>query len=103
MVRLFKLELLNILSFIKTYPSGMEEKLSLNTSIYTQKRFHGIHCKTQVGLTPVNFSNTHLTVKKYIRTISSLSEYEPVLVYNSLYEHKGLIIKQNKGKSGVYR
>jgi len=40
MVRLFVNKLLNILSFVKTYPSGMEEKLSLKTFIFTPKRFH---------------------------------------------------------------
>lgn len=38
------------------------------------------------------------------RTIStSSSEIEPVLIYTNPDEHKGLIAKQNKGKSGVYR
>jgi hypothetical protein len=35
--------------------------------------------------------------------MSTSSEYEPVLIYTKLDEHKGLIIKQNKGKSGIYR
>lgn len=103
MIRFFVNKLLNILSFIKTYPSGMEEKLSLNTSIYVPKRFHGIHCQTRVGLTPINLSNTHFTGKRYIRTISTSSEPEPVVIYTNPDEHKGLIVKQNKGKSGVYR
>lgn len=42
MIRLFHNKLINNLSFIKTYPSDMEEKLSLKTSINTPKtkRFH---------------------------------------------------------------
>ena len=40
MIRLFISKSQDILSFIKTYPSDMEEKLSLKTSIYTPKRFH---------------------------------------------------------------
>jgi len=92
-IRLFLNKPLNILFSIKTYPSGMEEKLSLKTSIYTPKRFH---CT-------INLSNTHFTGKRYIRTISTSSELEPVLIYTNPDEHKGLIAKQNKGKSGVYR
>ena len=83
----------NILFFIKTYPSGMEEKLSLKTSIYNQKRFH---CR-------INLSNTHFTGKIFIRTISTSFELEPILIYTNPDEYKGLIVKQNKGKSGVYR
>ncbi len=102
MVRcLFVNKLLNILSFIKTYPSGMEEKLSLKTTIYTPKRFHWIHCQLRIGPTSINLSNTHFTGKRYIRAMSTLSE--PVLIYTNPDEHKGLIAKQNKGKSGVYR
>lgn len=38
------------------------------------------------------------------RSIStSSSELEPVLIYTNPNDHKGLIAKQNKGKSGVYR
>lgn len=37
------------------------------------------------------------------RTMSSSSESEPVVIYNNPSEIKGLIIKQNKNKSGVYR
>jgi hypothetical protein len=83
----------------------MEEKLSLNTSIHTAntKRFHRIHCQARIGLTPIDLSNTHFTGKNHIRTISTLSEFEPVLIYTNPDEYKGLIIKQNKGKSGVYR
>lgn len=40
--------------------------------------------------------------KRYIRTMSTTS-CEPVLIYTNPDEHKGLITKQNKGKSGVYR
>ena len=40
MIRLLINKSLDILSFVKTYPSDMEEKLSLNTFIYTSKRFH---------------------------------------------------------------
>lgn len=90
----------NNLSFIKTYPSGMEEKLSLKTSIYTLKRFHWIHCQIGIGLTS---TNTHFTGKRYISIISISSELEPVLIYTNPDEHKGLIAKQNKNKSGVYR
>ena len=108
MIRLFVNRIPNILSFIKTYPFGMEEKLSLKTSLYTPKRFHWIHCQVQIGLTSTNFSNTHFTNclrrgKIYIRTISTSSEFEPVLIYTNPDEHKGLISQQNKGKSGVYR
>lgn len=103
MVRLFVNKLLNILSFIKTYPSGMEEKLSLKICIYTPKRFHGIHSQIRIGLTPTNLRDTHFTGKRYVRTMSTSSELEPVLIYTNPDEHKGLIAKQNKGKSGVYR
>lgn len=105
MIRFFINKLLNIFSFLKTYPSGMEEKLSLNTSIHTAstKRFHWIHCQARIGLTPIDLSNTHFTGKNHIRTISTSSEFEPVLIYTNPDEYKGLIIKQNKGKSGVYR
>nr|ATI20522.1 hypothetical protein [Juglanconis juglandina] len=81
----------------------MEEKLSLDTSLYNPKRFHLIHCQIRIGLTSINLSNTHFTGKGYIRTISTSSEPEPVLIYTNPDEHKGLIVKQNKGKSGVYR
>ena len=101
MVRLFVNKLLNILSFIKTYPSGMEEKLSLKT--YRAKRFHWIHCQKGIGLTSTNLNNTHFIDKRFIRTMSSASPDEPVLIYTNPDEHKGLITKQNKGKSGVYR
>ena len=96
---------LNILSFIKTYPSDMEEKLSLKTSIYTPKRFHLIHCQKRIGIiSSTNLSGTHFKGETNIRTIStSSSELEPVVIYTNPDEHKGLIAKQNKGKSGVYR
>ena len=104
MIRLFISKSQDILSFIKTYPSDMEEKLSLKTSIYTPKRFHWIHCQKRIGLTSTNLSNTHFKGETNIRTIStSSSELEPVLIYTNPDEHKGLIAKQNKGKSGVYR
>lgn len=104
MIRLFVNKLLNILSFIKTYPSDMEEKLSLKTSVYNPKRFHRIHCQKRIGLTSTNLNNTHFKWERNIRTIStSSSELEPVLIYTNPDEHKGLIAKQNKGKSGVYR
>lgn len=96
------INILNTLSINKTYPSGMEEKLSLNTYIYTPKRFHWIHCKTQIGLTLFDSISTCWPSKK-IRTISTSSEPKPVLIYNNPDEHKGLIIQQNKNKSGVYR
>lgn len=105
MIRLFVNKSLDILSFIKTYPSDMEEKLSLKTSIYTPKRFHWIHCPKRIGLRSTDLSNTHFKGEiNNIRTIStSSSELEPVLIYTNPDEHKGLIAKQNKGKSGVYR
>lgn len=104
MIRLFVKKLLNILSFIKTYPSGMEEKLSLKiSSIYTPKRFHRINCQIRIGVTSTNLSNTHFLGKRCIRTISTSSELEAVLIYTNPNQHKGLITKQNKGKSGVYR
>lgn len=107
--RLFVNKLLNNLSFIKTYPSGSAslEKLSLKTYIYTPKRFHWIHCKKGIGLTPINLSNTYPASlrrgirKRYIRAMSSSTSCEPVLIYTTPDEHK--ITKQNKGKSGVYR
>jgi len=111
-IRLFISKSLSILSFVKTYPSDMEEKLSLKTSIYTPKKFNGIHCPKRIGLTSTNLSNIHFSsffIKKRvgetdIRTISTCSsEFEPVLIYTNPDEHKGLIAKQNKGKSGVYR
>ena len=104
MIRLFVSKSLDILSFIKTYPSDMEEKLSLKTSIYTPKRFHLIHSQKRIRLTSTNLSNTHFKWETNIRNIStSSSELEPVLIYTNPDEHKGLIAKQNKGKSGVYR
>lgn len=104
MIRLFVNKSLDSLSFVKTYPSDMEEKLSLKTSIYTPKRFHWIHCQKRIGLTPINLSNTRFKGERNIRTMStSSSELEPVLIYTNPDEHKGLIAKQNKGKSGVYR
>lgn len=103
-VRLFVNKPLYILSFIKTYPSDMEEKLSLKPSHCTPKRFHWIRCQTRIGPTSTNLSNTHFKGEINIRTIStSSSELEPVLIYTNPDEHKGLIAKQNKGKSGVYR
>ena len=79
----------------------MEEKLSLKTHIYTPKRFHWINC--QRISTSTNLSNAHFTERRYISTISQTAEYEPVLTYTNPDEHKGLIAKQNKNKSGVYR
>ena len=104
MVRIFVCKSLDISSFIKTYPSDMEEKLSLKTSIYTPKRFHLIHSQKRIRLTSTNLSNTHFKGETTIRNIyTSSSELEPVLIYTNPDEHKGLIAKQNKGKSGVYR
>ena len=104
MIRLFVNESPDILSFIKTYPSDMEEKLSLKTSIYTPKRFHWIHSQKRIGLTSTNLSNIHFKGEGNLRTMStSSSVLEPVLIYTNPDEHKGLITKQNKGKSGVYR
>ena len=100
MERLFVNKLLNNLSFIKTYPSGMEEKLSLKTYIYTPKRFHWINCQVGIGLGSISLSNTG---KRYIRSMSTSTSNEPVLIYTNPDEHIGLILKQNKGKSGVYR
>lgn len=95
-------KLLKILFFLKTYPSGMEEKLSLNTYIGIPKRFHCIHSQTRIGLRSISLLHM-LSRKSYIRTISTSSELEPVLIYTNPEGHKGLIAKQNKGKSGVYR
>lgn len=79
----------------------MEEKLSLN--IYTPNRFHLINCNKRIGLL-TNLSYTHYKEERNIRTISTCSsEFEPVLIYTNPDEYKGLIAKQNKGKSGVYR
>ena len=104
MIRLFISKSQDILSFIKTYPSDMEEKLSLKTSIYSPKRFHGIHCEKRMGIMPTCLSTTHFKGGINIRTISTSSyEVEPVLIYTNPEDHKGLIAKQNKGKSGVYR
>jgi hypothetical protein len=101
-MQLFVRKLQENLSFIKTYPSDMEEKLSLN--IYTPNRFHLINCNKQIGLLSTNLSYTHYKGKRNIRTISTCSsELEPILIYTNPDEHKGLIAKQNKGKSGVYR
>jgi len=103
-IRLLVNKLLDILSFIKTYPSDMEEKLSLKTSIYSPKSFHWIICQKRIGHTSTNLSNTHFKGEINIRTISTCSsEFEPTLIYTKPDEHKGLIAKQNKGKSGVYR
>lgn len=104
MIRLFVNKLLNTLSFIKTYPSDMEEKLSLKTSIKTPKRSQLIYCQIRIGLRSNNLTNMHFKKEINIRTIStSSSELEPVLIYTNPDEHKGLIATQNKGKSGVYR
>jgi len=86
----------------------MEEKLSLNTySNSKKKRLHSIHGQAGIYFSFVNLISTssHFTTKICKRTISTSSqdEPEPVLIYTSPDEHKGLIIKQNKGKSGVYR
>jgi len=103
-IRLFVNKLLNTLSFIKTYPSDMEEKLSLKTSIKTPKRSQLIYCQIRIGLRSNNLTNMHFKKEINIRTIStSSSELEPVLIYTNPDEHKGLIATQNKGKSGVYR
>jgi len=103
-IRFFVIKSLYILSFIKTYPSDMEEKLSLKTSIYTPKRFHLIHCQKRIGLTSTNLNNIHFKGEINIRTMfTSSSELEPVVIYSNPDEHKGLIAKQNKGKSGIYR
>lgn len=56
-----------------------------------------------MGVTSTNLSNTHFLGKRCIRTISTSSELEAVLIYTNPNQHKGLITKQNKGKSGVYR
>ena len=103
MIRVFVHNSLNNLSFIKTYPSGMEEKLSLKPISYTPKRFHRIHSQIRMGLTSTFISNTHFIGKRCLSTISTPSEIEPVLIYTNPDEHKGLIAKQNTGKSGVYR
>lgn len=115
MIRFFVNKSFENLSFIKTYPSYLEEKLSLKTSYYTLKRFH---CQKRIGLISNNLSNTHFKGEINVRTslkagkgvfplgrsISTCSsEVEPVLIYTNPDEHKGLIAKQNKGKSGVYR
>jgi group I intron endonuclease len=101
---LFVNKTLDNLSIIKTYPSDMEEKLSLKTSIYTPKRFHWIHSQREIGFTSTLLSNVYLKGQKNIRTMSTSSfELEPVLIYTNPDEYKGLIAKQNKGKSGVYR
>ena len=103
MIRLLVNKLV-ILSFVKTYPSDMEEKLSLKTPIYNPKRFHLIHCQNRIRLTLTNLSNTHFKLGINIRTIStSSSELTPVLIYTNPNDYKGLIAKQNKGKSGIYR
>ena len=57
-----------------------------------------------MGLISTHLSNTYFKGVRNIRTISTSSfELEPVLIYTNPDEHKGLIAKQNKGKSGVYR
>lgn len=96
MIRLFVYKSLDILSFIKTYSSYMEEKLSLKTSIYTQKRFHWgfAHCQRRIGISSTNLSNTHFKGEINIRAMStSSSELEPVVIYTNPDEHKGLIAK----------
>lgn len=109
MIRFFVNKSFENLSFIKTYPSGavLEEKLSLKTSINSPKRFHWIHCQKGIGVTPtINLSNRQFKGIINIRTVSTSSAtpvIEPVLIYTNPDEHKGLIAKQNKGKSGVYR
>jgi hypothetical protein len=99
-VRFIKHVLLNFLSFFKTYLSGMEQKSSLIAPIFTAKRFHCIRSQGRIGRTSIKFSNTE---KRYVRTISTSSGPEPVLIYTNPDEDKGLIVKQNKNKSGVYR
>jgi hypothetical protein len=93
----------NYLPFIKTYPSGMEEKLSLKPINYTPKRFHRIHSQIRMGLTSTFISNTPFIGKRCLSNTATSSEIEPVLIYTNPDEHKGLIAKQNKGKSGIYR
>jgi hypothetical protein len=67
-----------------------------------------MHCQLRIGSSSINLSNTHFTIpegdrKRYIRAMSTSTSPEPVLIYTNPDEHKGLIAKQNKGKSGVYR
>lgn len=95
MIRLFVNKTQDILSFIKTYPSDMEEKLSLKTSTHMPKRFHSIYSQKRIGLTLTNLSNMHFKGEINIRTMTtSSSELEPVLIYTNPDEHKGLIAKQ---------
>lgn len=89
----------------------MEEKLSLNISVNSPKRFHRIGSQKRMGVRPTtNLSNRHsggeapgIINIRSISTSSATPEIEPVLIYTNPDEHKGLIAKQNKGKSGVYR
>lgn len=103
MIRIFVHDSLNYLSFIKTYPSGMEEKLSLKRINYTPKRFHRIHSQIRMDLTSTFISNTPFIGKRCLSYTATSSEIEPVIIYTNPDEHKGLIAKQNKGKSGIYR
>ena len=56
-----------------------------------------------MGLTSTFISNTPFIGKRCLSNTATSSEIEPVLIYTNPDEHKGLIAKQNKGKSGIYR
>ena len=69
--------------------------------------FHLIHNQLRCGFALINLNTIHYTEKGIfpmgIRTIYTSSEFDPVVIYTNPDEIKGLVIQQNKNKSGVYR
>lgn len=127
MIRLYGHKFLNIFAFINTiftiilnlslfffrHPSsslrsmkrgkpGERVRLNIN-SIPNSKRFHLTHRQKRIGFTKINLNNIYFTSKEGIRNFSTSSEPKPVLTYINPDTDKILILKQNKGKSGIYR
>jgi hypothetical protein len=115
-VRLYYPRILNILIFINSFRkriinlflsffrSVLRVRFNLISSCYRPKRFHGIHRHRRMGSRSIiKLSNIYLWSKESTRAISTLSESKPVLTYINPDQDKRLIIKQNKGKSGIYR
>lgn len=88
------------LSFFRFIKEG---QLNVNSYNFSLKKFNLIRHKRRIGFTLINLINIYFTLKACIRTISTLSEPKPTITYINPYEEKILIIKQNKGKCGIYR
>lgn len=76
--------------------------------------FHSTHRQGRIGFNSINLNNIYITPKISIkrslrgvihtsRTISSLSEHKPVIIYTNLDKEEKFIIEKNRDKSGVYR